>query len=336
MQLQDTDQGHETEESLPFYFELNVTQLEPKIKHPTIFRCFDALQPGDGFYILNDHDPKPVYYQLVAERGKAFTWEYVEAGPLRWKILVKKHDAGEEPTIGDLVAEDIRKAEVFKKYGVDFCCGGKKTLKQACAEKGLDSDAIERELSETSKQVAASKALDFNKWELDFLADYIYNQHHKYYYEEEPVIADLLTKVANHHGEKFPFLRRVVALYSQLQQELRTHFFKEERVLFPLVKQLVAAKRGGLPVVEPIHSIAAPLQVMEADHDAAGDILAEINAITDHYTPPASACNSFRLLYSKLQALEDDLHQHIHLENNILFPKALQLEKELAKTEQYV
>ena len=310
-------------------FELNVTQLEPKFKHPTIFRCFDALKPEDGFYILNDQYPKPLYYQLVAERGKIFTWEYKESGPLRWKILITKNAAGEEPTIGEIVAEDIRKADVFKGYGIDFCCGGKKTLKQVCAEKGLNAAAIEQELLAAAQGTTVIKGLDFNKWELDFLADYVYNQHHKYYYQEDPVIADILAKVANHHGEKYPVLKTVAVLYSRLQQELNTHFFKEEKVLFPLIKQLVAAKRNRALTPEMAHQIAAPLQVMEADHDAAGEILEEINNLTNHYTPPAGACNSFRLLYSKLQALEDDLHQHIHLENNILFPKALQLEKEL-------
>jgi len=317
------------------FFELNISQLEPEFKHPTIFRCFDALKPEDGFYILNDHDPKPLYYQLIAERGKTFTWEYIENGPQRWKILIKKNTAGKALTIGEMVAADIRQAEVFKKYGIDFCCGGKKTLQQACAEKDLDVAVLEQALADAAKAATAPKGLDFNKWELDFLADYIYQQHHQYYYAEDPAIADILAKVANHHGEKFPVLKTVVTLYSNLQQELKTHFFKEERILFPLIKQLVVAKRSNTLTTEMVQQIAAPLQVMEADHDAAGEVLSEINKLTNAYTPPAGACNSFRLLYSKLQALEDDLHQHIHLENNILFPKALQLERELSNKEQH-
>jgi regulator of cell morphogenesis and NO signaling len=201
----------------------------------------------------------------------------------------------------------------------------------------LDSLFIEQELSEVSKEKSGIKELDFIKWQPDFLADYIYNQHHQYYYDEDPVIVDILNKVANHHGEKFPELKTVVLLYRKLQQELKTHFLKEEKVLFPLIKQLVAAKKGSTPLsAGMLHQIAAPLRAMEADHDAAGHLLAELNTLTNHYTPPAGACNSFKLLYSKLQALEEDLHQHIHLENNILFPKALQLEKELSKTAQYV
>lgn len=306
---------------------LFVPDLQPALKHPTIFRKFDALEEGASFVIINDHDPKPLYYQLLAERGNIFSWNYLEQGPEIWKVHIKKTDATGE-TVGQIAAKDIRKAEVFKKFGIDFCCGGKKSLKQACEEKGLDVAAVESALESVNTTAKASE--NFDRWNPDFLADYIYNKHHQYYYDEAPVIAELLTKVVDHHGEKYPELQDVYRLYVTLAQELNAHFAKEEKILFPFIKALVRAKQtGNVQELTNQFSIAGPVQMMEADHDAAGEILAEISEATNDYSAPEGACNSFQFLYRKLKELEDDLHQHIHLENNILFPKALALEKEL-------
>jgi regulator of cell morphogenesis and NO signaling len=173
---------------------------------------------------------------------------------------------------------------------------------------------------------------NYDRWNPDFLADYIFNKHHQYYYDEAPIIDELLIKVVGHHGDRFPELEEVYRLFVTLVQELNSHFAKEEKVLFPFIKALVRAKQSGnADELRNQFSIAGPVQMMEADHDAAGEILAELSGITNNYTTPAGACNSFQFLYKKLKELEDDLHQHIHLENNILFPKALALEKELRK-----
>jgi regulator of cell morphogenesis and NO signaling len=311
---------------------LDVTVLEPKMKHPTIFEWFDALQPGEAFNILNDHDPKPLYYQLIAERGNVFSWHYDEKGPTWWSVQIKKNNTGEGQTLGELAAEDLRKAEVFKKFGLDFCCGGKKSLKQACSEKNIDPAEVERELVAVSQQ-GTNRHFDYNQWELDFLADYIYNQHHKYYYNERSTIAELVQKIASHHGETNPQLVTLANLYFTLQNELNAHFIKEERVLFPHIKKLVEAQRAGtVPAADGLQDINGPIQVMEADHDAAGDILAQMRTVTNDYTLPGNACNSVALTFQKLQALEEDLHLHIHLENNILFPKAALLEKRLLQS----
>lgn len=309
-------------------FVLNVTLIEPRLKHPTIFKHFDALKEGEAFQILNDHDPKPLYYQLLGERGNIFTWSYLEQGPQWWRVQIKKNDAANGDTVGEIAAKDIRKAEVFKKYGIDFCCGGKKSLKQACEEKGLDVEIVEAELENPVQ--ATSSANDYNRWEPDFLADYVYNQHHLYYYNELPVLKGLITKVTQHHGGNHPELKYLYSLFAQLVQELDTHFMKEEKVVFPFIKALVAAKRtGDFEALNNQPSITDPIRIMEVDHDAAGEILTEMNKLSNDYTPPVDACNSYQFLYKKLKDLEEDLHQHIHLENNILFPKALKLEKEL-------
>lgn len=307
---------------------LFVPDLQPALKHPTIFRKFDSLKEGESFVIINDHDPKPLYYQLLAERGNIFSWEYLEQGPEVWKVHLKKNDAATGETVGQIAAKDIRKAEVFKKLGIDFCCGGKKSLKQACDEKGLELTAVEAALENANEAPKVSE--NYDRWNPDFLADYIYNKHHQYYYDEAPIIGELLIKVVGHHGEKYPELEKAYNLFITLAKELNAHFAKEEKVLFPFIKALVRAKQtGNTEELRDQFSIAGPIQMMESDHEIAGEILAELNGVTNNYTTPADACNSFQFLYKKLKELEEDLHQHIHLENNILFPKALKLEKEL-------
>jgi regulator of cell morphogenesis and NO signaling len=202
-------------------------------------------------------------------------------------------------------------------------------LKQACEEKGLSVEVIEAELENAQTAVGPS-ANNFNLWEPDFLADYIYNQHHLYYYNEVPVVREVVTKVVHHHGDRHQELKYVYSLFAQLLHELDTHFMREEKVVFPFIKALVLAKKtGNFEVLNSQPSLTEPVRVMEVDHEAAGDILAEIEKVTGNYTPPEDACNSFRFLYKKLKDLDADLHQHIHLENNILFPKALKLEKEV-------
>jgi regulator of cell morphogenesis and NO signaling len=309
---------------------LFVPELQPALKHPTIFRKFDSLNEGESFVIINDHDPKPLSYQLLAERGNIFSWDYLEQGPEVWKVHIKKNDAANGETVGQIAAKDIRKAEVFKKLGIDFCCGGKKSLKQACEEKGLDVAVVESALTNANETPQVSE--NYDRWSPDFLADYIFNKHHQYYYDEAPVIGELLTKVVDHHGDRFPELEEVYRLYVTLVQELNSHFAKEEKVLFPFIKTLVQAKQtGNMQQLQSQFSLSGPIQMMEVDHDAAGDILAELSEVTNSYIAPEGACNSFQFLYRKLKELDEDLHQHIHLENNILFPKALSLEKELRK-----
>lgn len=309
-------------------FVLNVTLIEPKLKHPTIFKHFDALKEGAAFQILNDHDPKPLYYQLLGERGSIFSWKYMEQGPQWWRVQIRKNEQRSE-SVGEIAAKDLRKAEVFKRYGIDFCCGGKKSLKQACEEKGLDAEIVEAEL-EAAPQAATTSVNNYTLWEPDFLADFIYNQHHLYYYNEVPALKGLIAKVTQHHGGNHPELKYLYSLFGQLLHELDTHFMREEKVVFPFIKALVLAKRtGNFEVLNNQPSLTEPIRIMEADHDAAGDILGEMKTLSNNYTPPSDACNSYQFLYKKLRDLDEDLHQHIHLENNILFPKALKLEKEL-------
>lgn len=308
---------------------LDVTVIEPKLKHPTIFQKFDALAPGEAFVIHNDHDPKPLYYHLLGERGNIFTWEYKEEGPEHWKVKIAKLNLGEkEPTIGDLVTNDFRKAEVFKKYGLDFCCGGKKTLTKACKEKGLDVVQIEKELHEID--ITTNTTHDYNTWDIGFLAEYILNTHHKYVKQAIPVIYEYTQKVASVHGENHPEAVKIAEKFLIIADELNRHMRKEEEILFPYIKQLAEAKNNGMKIgPSPFGTVGNPINLMEQEHELVGELFHDISELSSNYTPPADACTTYKLSYAKLKEFEDDLHQHIHLENNILFPKAIELEKEL-------
>lgn len=307
---------------------LNVTEIAPPLKHATIFRHFDALASGAAFSIVNDHDPKPLYYELLEKRGNIFSWTYRQEGPEYWEVEIRKDI--KMPTVGEMAAADLRKAGVFKKFGIDFCCGGKKSLEQACHELGLDVSAVQSQLDAVQDRDYSSDQNDYKRWQPDFLADYIFNQHHMYYYEEAPVIRELAQKVATKHGKQYPELYAINELFNELCQELDTHFMKEERVLFPFIKALAQARRSGKnEEVQSLHSIHNPVQMMEKDHEDAGDLLRKIRAAALDYKAPAQACNSFKLLFKKLEDFEADLHQHIHLENNILFPAALKMEREI-------
>lgn len=309
---------------------LDVTKIEPRLKHPTIFEHFDLLSDGQGFVIHNDHDPKPLYYQLLGERGNCFTWNYLENGPLVWEVEIRKNDpAVKEETLGEIVKGDLRKAEVFKKLGLDFCCGGKKTLKDACRENGLDILQVKEELNKADQASPGVPQHDFNSWPLSFLSDYVVNVHHTYVKQNLPILLDLSEKVANRHGQQHAELKTIKDLVGQMAGELTIHMQKEEVVLFPYIKELESSASGKNQDQQIFHTVSEPIAAMENDHDIVGDLSRQIRELTHNFTLPANACNSYALLYKMLGEFENDLRLHIHLENNILFPKAVALEKEI-------
>ncbi|HEX5625517.1 MAG TPA: DUF542 domain-containing protein, partial [Saprospiraceae bacterium] len=281
---------------------LDVTLLEPRQKHPTIFSRLDALLPGEDLIILNDHDPKPLYYQLLSERGHAFAWEYLQEGPEQWQVKITRRVPGEDgPTLGQIAAKDLRKAEVFKKYGMDFCCGGKKTVREACAEKGLDPVAIEKELELASAPVQ-SRPLPYEEWNIDFLADYIVNTHHVYVRKSLPDLLQYAAKVRSVHGHNHPELTVIDDLVMEINDELLGHMVKEERVLFPYIKELVSLKHSGRKLeTAPFGSVRNPISMMEMEHEMVGEHLKKIREISKQYALPQDACASYRLLYSMLQ-----------------------------------
>lgn len=307
---------------------LDVTVIEPKLKHPTIFQKFDMLKEGGSFIIHNDHDPKPLYYQLIGERGNIFSWDYLESGPEYWEVKIRKNDSASEPTIGELVAKDFRKAEIFKKYNLDFCCGGKKTVTQACNDKKVDYMAIEKELSALDA-IQATPVEKFDEWNLDFLADYILNTHHEYVKKAIPLLLEYTHKVAKVHGNSHPEVKVIAQKFDEAAEELSGHMCKEEQILFPYIKQLFLAKSNKLQTpYTAFGTIKNPIHMMEHEHDVVGDIFKEIRELSNNYMPPEDSCATYKVSYLKLKEFEEDLHQHIHLENNILFPKSILLESE--------
>lgn len=289
---------------------IDVRIIESMHKHRRIFERFDELEPGQSLLIVNDHDPKPLYYQLLAERGNIFDWQYIMNGPEEWRVNITLRLNTSEESIGQIAAKDIKKVEVFKKFGIDFCCGGKKTLAQVCEEKGLDRTEVEKELNATQ---ATKVQLDknYNDFPIGFLCDYIVNVHHAYVKKTLPMLMEVMEKVANKHGNTNPQLLRIQSLMKAVNTELLIHMQKEELILFPYIKQ------------EPISDVREPILMMEMEHESVGALFDEIQLFTNDFHPPANACNSYQLLYHTLKEFNDDLHVHIHLENNILFPRAL-------------
>ena len=232
-------------------------------------------------------------------------------------------------TVGEWVAADYRTASIFREFGIDFCCGGKRTLAEVCRQKGIDLAALEQALSEP-KSGGETPALPFNEWDLPFLIDYIVNVHHRYVLDKLPQIEQYADKVATVHGEAHPETRKIAGQWKAVSSELTAHLQKEERILFPYLTELCRVRDDKeAAAVPPFQTAANPIRVMEAEHDAAGELLHELRRLSDDFTPPDGACNTYRVLYALLAEFEADLHQHVHLENNLLFPKALALEQEL-------
>ena len=240
-----------------------------------------------------------------------------------------------ESTIGEIVAKNFRAVQVFEKFGLDFCCGGEKTISEACENKGLNAENVVTELNHSLENgkmwdSEAAKGPDFNSWELDFLVDYIINTHHIYVMKALPAINVHAQKVASKHGVNHPEVISIADLFANLKEELEAHLQKEEKMLFPYIKSLVNLKKNNIEMqFPPFGTVNNPVKVMEHEHENAGEILGWLNKLSNNYSAPDDACTTYKVLYEELKEFENDLHTHIHLENNILFPKAIKLEKEL-------
>ncbi len=235
-------------------------------------------------------------------------------------------------TVREIAINNPATVRVFEKFGIDYCCGGKRTLHEACASINTPVDRVMEALDELEENGIASE----DPWTGTSLADltaHIVRRHHSYVREESPRIEVLLEKVMNRHGEAHPELGAIQETFAALSHELFAHMMKEERVLFPFVEAMEAAARANQP--EPrgcFASVEMPIACMLADHDDAGVLLAKMRRLSGGYRAPEGSCPTYHGLYQALEEFERDLHQHVHLENNILFPRAVEMERSLKET----
>jgi len=222
-------------------------------------------------------------------------------------------------SIGEIVTQDFRAAEIFKNAGIDFCCGGNQSLELACKEKNIDSTVLETELAKL--EFTTVNALhNFNEWNLDFLCDYIVNTHHKTVLKLLPQLTVYTQKIAQVHGPHHQELIAIANLFTKINEELLQHLRNEEEVLFPAIKELLKSNSQ-----EAKATIISEITRMKGEHEFAGAAMDKINVLSDNYSVPDDGCNTYRVTYKLLEEFEDDLHIHVHLENNILYPKALSL-----------
>ncbi|QKK08588.1 MAG: iron-sulfur cluster repair di-iron protein [Planctomycetota bacterium] len=225
-------------------------------------------------------------------------------------------------TVGELVRENPARSRVFEHFSIDYCCGGKVPLREACRERGLDADRVAADLALVDAEPAPSTE-DPASMGLAALADHIEATHHAYLREELPRLDFMTKKVAQVHGDAEPRLHEIRQVFVTCREELEAHMLKEERVLFPMIRELEQADGA---VAFHCGSLANPIEMMEHEHDSAGHAMSRFKELTDGYAPPEWACNTYRAMVDGLAAFERDMHQHVHKENNVLFPRALELE----------
>jgi regulator of cell morphogenesis and NO signaling len=230
-------------------------------------------------------------------------------------------------TVGDIVGHDLRTAAVFARHGIDFCCGGRRSLDDACHAKGVDPGAVLRDIEALEPGDAAS---DMTAWPVDALADYIVERHHAYVRRQIPAITTMLGKVVAAHGERHPSIAQIASTFASLASELMHHMDKEEQILFPYVRAMARMRRDGAQrVATPFGTVRNPIRMMEDDHQHAAADLWMLRTLSNGFTVPDGGCVTWRACFSELAAFERDLHQHVHLENNLLFPAVARLEDEL-------
>jgi regulator of cell morphogenesis and NO signaling len=235
-----------------------------------------------------------------------------------------------ESFIREIVLSDYRTADVFKRIGINYCCSGNISLLEACEARGIEYNDVEKELSEATRMVYVSNALPFSEWKIDFLIDYIINVHHAYLYKALPALESRLNSFIEGHKKKYPELTKINEVFAELSNFLLPHNRHEEEIIFPYIKQITVAYQrkesyGNLFV----RTLRKPLDNIEKQHSVISEYLQKLISYTNNYQPPANACTNHQVLYHKLHEVYNDLIQHKHLERNILFPKAMEIEQQL-------
>jgi len=231
----------------------------------------------------------------------------------------------EEMRIGDIVATDFRAAAIFEQYGIDFCCGGGRPVGEACRVAAVAPSEVQAAIEALGPW--AGGETDVSQWPLDRLIDHIVSVHHGYVRASMPTIRQYLAKLVGVHGVRHPELVRVLSFFDTIIRDLSQHLLKEERVLFPYVRELELQAAAGGRICSPFGTVENPIRMMEREHRDAADELGAIRELTHGYAAPDDGCTTYRVCMAELRRFERDLHQHVHLENNVLFPKAIALER---------
>jgi regulator of cell morphogenesis and NO signaling len=233
-----------------------------------------------------------------------------------------------ETTVRDIAAEYPSTVRVFEKAGIDYCCGGARSLQEACDSGNLDVEELLARLQQAEAEALPADLRDWKAAKLSEVITQIVERHHEYVRSESPRIQALITKVISRHGDTQPHLDEVRKRFETLSHDMSTHMMKEEQVLFPYIARMEQAVSAGKPIPPPFFgTVQNPVRAMMNEHDDAGVLTKEIRDLTSGYTPPASACPTYRAMLTSLSDFEQDLHRHVHLENNILFPRAVKLEQ---------
>lgn len=230
-------------------------------------------------------------------------------------------------SLGEIVKADFRTSRVFQKYGIDFCCGGDRLFLEACATVGVETDVIEKEIREV---MSLPEEIDFSKMSAVALIRFILKEHHEYVRQESPLLIELANKVNRVHGNKHPELGEIASVVALIAADMEQHQMKEERILFPYIESLdkVLTNGGTLPP-SCFGDVRNPISAMLHDHDEVGTLLFRLKELTHDYQVPVDACQSYANLYRRLEAFQNNTFRHVHLENNILFKEAVQMQDKI-------
>jgi regulator of cell morphogenesis and NO signaling len=250
--------------------------------------------------------------------------------PAQNNIMENESVLNLDGTVSEIVRSDYRTADVFKKLGINYCCSGTITLLEACSARGLDFEMIRKSLLNATRNIRLSNSLQFNQWKIEFLIDYIINVHHAYLKSTLTDLETALLLFVEGHNKKYPDMEGVLRGFHELSEALEAHNKYEEEVIFPYIKQIESMftkheSYGNLFV----RTLRKPLATLENDNEKIRELLSEIQALTHNYTPPSNSCTNHHVIYRRLNEFHNDLVQHKHLENNILYPRALEMELQM-------
>ncbi|MGN8068859.1 DUF542 domain-containing protein [Mucilaginibacter sp. 22184] len=306
---------------------INISTVTPGLKHLVFFEKFDALRPKNAMIVTDDRDPSPLYSLLLAKRGRAFQWKLVENGPAIWSVeIIKNKISDNEKTLVRIISEDYRKAQVLRSLNIDFSFDGYKTLREACEEKGLSYEKVSRQLAEVS-HITPEKGTNYAGWDIAFLINYIIQFHHQFINSQTRFITELAYKVADSERVRYPEIKQIADLFSSMGRLLELKGADEEAILFSYIIQLNVAYKTRVKIrAADFGSIANFLYPLGAENAKVAENFKQIRLLTNDYTAPAYTSSTCSILYKLLAEYEDDAILHFHLENNILFPKADEME----------